>query len=255
MKNRLKILNIWVDLVTRGEAVDIVHSFLNGGSRPHSIFASNPEKNFSVSKDSDLLEAYKNADLLLPDGIGVVAAANLLYNANLKRNPGSEFIFDICKLAEEEGYKVYCYGSKEEDNKKAVEALKNRYPKLNIAGRSNGYVKDDDMFELIERINRSNAEILFLAMGSPKQEKWFATYKDSLTHVRVVQGIGGTLDTIAGNVKRAPEFWLTHNIEWLYRLLSEPKRIRRQKVLPVFALLVLIEWLKMKLGFSHKPIQ
>jgi N-acetylglucosaminyldiphosphoundecaprenol N-acetyl-beta-D-mannosaminyltransferase len=122
---------------------------------------------------------------------------------------------------------------------------------LKISGRANGYVKDDEMGGLIERINASGAAVLFVALGSPKQEKWFARHKGQLTHVRVVQGIGGTLDTIGGNVKRAPEFWCRHNLEWLYRLLSEPKRIARQRVLPIFAWLVLVEWVKKTVHPSH----
>jgi N-acetylglucosaminyldiphosphoundecaprenol N-acetyl-beta-D-mannosaminyltransferase len=86
---------------------------------------------------------------------------------------------------------------------------------------------------------------LFLALGSPKQEKWFATYKHLLKHVKVCQGIGGTLDTIAGKVKRAPEIWCKYSIEWLYRLISEPRRIKRQKVLPVFAMMVLVAKVKL----------
>jgi N-acetylglucosaminyldiphosphoundecaprenol N-acetyl-beta-D-mannosaminyltransferase len=93
---------------------------------------------------------------------------------------------------------------------------------------------------LVDRINESKADILFLALGSPRQEKWFAKHKDSLTYVRVCQGIGGTLDTIGGTVKRAPAAWCNLGLEWLYRLLSEPSRIKRQKVLPIFALKVIL---------------
>jgi N-acetylglucosaminyldiphosphoundecaprenol N-acetyl-beta-D-mannosaminyltransferase len=117
--------------------------------------------------------------------------------------------------------------------------LQERYPGLVIAGRANGYLGLDDMPELLRRINDSKAEILVIALGSPKQEKWFATYKDCLKHVRVAQGIGGTLDTIVGTVQRAPKIWRDYHAEWLYRLLKEPKRIKRQKVLPIFLLKVL----------------
>jgi N-acetylglucosaminyldiphosphoundecaprenol N-acetyl-beta-D-mannosaminyltransferase len=136
-----------------------------------------------------------------------------------------------------------------------VDIIQKRFPILRIAGRANGYVSDTHIQALVGHIKESKADILFLALGSPKQEKWFANYKDRLTHVRVVQGIGGTLDTIGGTVKRAPEFWCRHNMEWLYRLISEPKRIARQRVLPLFAWLVLIEWLKKKLGISRSPTQ
>ncbi|MDP3013667.1 MAG: WecB/TagA/CpsF family glycosyltransferase [Candidatus Subteraquimicrobiales bacterium] len=251
MNNRLSILNIWVDPVNKEEAIDKVKSFLKWADRPHSIFASNPEKNFSVPKDPLLYETFKKADLLLPDGIGMVLAARILYGARLTRVPGSEFIFDICELAAEEGHRVFIYGAKEEVNRAATETLKSRYAGLEIAGRSSGYVKEEEMPDLINRINKSEAEILFLALGSPKQEKWLAKYKDRLETVRVCQGIGGTLDVIAGKVKRAPDIWLKLGIEWLYRLLAEPRRIKRQWVLPLFAAEVLLA--KLRMIFSSEP--
>ena len=252
MKKRLNILNIWVDPVDKTEALDRVKSFLENDKRPHSVFAANPEKNFSVPRNPLLYEAYREADLLLPDGIGIVAAARILYGARLTRVPGSEFIADICNLAIREEFGVFLYGASEKVNKASVEKLKNRYPSLQIVGRSNGYVKEEEMDGLIEKINASKAEILFLALGSPKQEIWFATYKDHLKHVRVCQCIGGTLDTIAGNVKRAPEFWQRLSLEWFYTLISDPKRIRRQKVLPFFAAMVLLAKLRNRqIGRAH----
>lgn len=245
MNKRLKILNIWVDQLDRKEAIHRVKAFLETGTRSHAIMASNPEKNFSVPKDAILYDTFKNADLLLPDGIGVVLAARMLYGAYMERIPGSEFIFDICKIAADGNYSVFIYGATENVNKKAVEELINRYPDLKIVGRANGYVKESEMLDLIDRINASKAEILFLALGSPKQEKWYATHKSRLHHVRVVQGIGGTLDTIAGTVKRAPKVWCELKLEWLYRLIMEPKRIKRQKVLPVFVGIVLITKFKL----------
>jgi len=122
--------------------------------------------------------------------------------------------------------------------------LKERHGGLNIVGRSHGYVSEQDMAALVEKINASGAEILFLALGSPKQEKWLAAHKDALNTVKVCQGIGGTLDTIAGKVKRAPKIWCRCSAEWLYRLLSEPSRIKRQKVLPVFAMMVVLAKLR-----------
>jgi len=244
----LKILNIWVDPVDRREAISRVKEFLDTGARPHAIFAANPEKNFSVPKDALLYDTYKNADLLLPDGIGVVLAARILYGVHLERVPGVEFFFDICNIAAIGGYKVFIYGAKEAVNREATDELKKQFPGLKIAGRANGYVKDPEMPDLVEKINATGAEILFLALGSPMQEKWYAGYKSQLHQVRVVQGVGGTLDTIAGNVKRAPEIWHKFSAEWLYRLVTQPQRISRQKVLPVFAAMVLRAKLKMMMG-------
>ena len=243
LRERLNIINMWVDPVNRNEAITRVEGFLRKGERPHTVFAANPEKNFSVPKDPALYETFKNADLLLPDGIGIVWAARILFGVRLERIPGSEFIFDICKLAANNGNSIFIYGAKEETNRAAVNRLKKQFHNLKVAGRCNGYISEAEMPALVNHINKTRAEILFLALGSPKQENWFAKYHRELKYVKVCQCIGGTLDTIAGNVKRAPEIWQKFSIEWLYRLITQPSRIKRQKVLPFFV----FEVLKMKL--------
>lgn len=248
MKNRLEILDIWVDPVNMDDALTRVESFVQHGDRPHVIFASNPEKNFSFPKVPFLHESFRNADLLIPDGIGVVKAAQILHGVKLSRVPGVELMHNICELAANRRYRVFVYGAKEEVSSEACDKLQLLYPGLQIVGRANGYVKAEDMPQLIDQINGSQAEILFLALGSPTQEKWLAENKDRLQTVRVCQGIGGTLDTITGNVKRAPEFWCNYNLEWFYRLVSEPSRIKRQKVLPIFAARVIAAKLKTVLG-------
>lgn len=249
---RLKILNVSVDPVDMEQALQRVDSFVREGDRPHAVFAVNPEKNFSVPKDAALYSIFQSADLLIPDGIGVVMAARLLYRARLQRVPGVELMANICRLSADKGYRVFIYGAKEEVSHSAAETLLVRYPALQIVGRANGYVTEEQMPSLINAINSSGAEILFIALGSPRQEKWFATHRDSLQHVRVCQGIGGTLDTLAGTVKRAPAVWCRYNLEWLYRLLAEPSRIGRQKVLPLFAALIVRE--KFKMFFAWKNV-
>lgn len=238
-ENRLSILNVWVDPVDMTGALERVERFIEEGDRPHSLFAVNPEKNFSVPRDPQLHRMFRDADLLIPDGIGVVLAARILYRVRMSRVPGVEMMEEICRLSAQKGYKVFIYGAKEEVSARSVEILQKRYPSLEIAGRANGYVSAEEMPTLIEQINASGAQVLFLALGSPRQENWYAKYADRLQTVRVCQGIGGTLDTIAGTVKRAPRIWCRYNLEWLYRLLAEPQRIARQKVLPVFAYRVL----------------
>jgi len=238
-KKRLKILNIWVDAIDRKQALDLVQNFIEHGDRPHVVFASNPEKNFSVPRNPALYDAFKNADLLLPDGIGMVKAAEIIYGVHIKRIPGVEFMGEICSLSAANGYRVFVYGAKEEVNREAVEVLQKKYPGINIVGRANGYLGEEEMPGLVDEINRSRAQVLFLALGSPKQELWFVRYRDRLETVRVCQGIGGSLDAVTGRVKRAPDFWCRIGLEWFYRLACEPKRIKRQKVLPLFAMQVL----------------
>ncbi|CAB5151633.1 N-acetylmannosaminyltransferase (EC [Olavius algarvensis associated proteobacterium Delta 3] len=244
---RLSILNIWVDDVNRCQARSRVQWMLECSDRAQVIFASNPEKNFSLPKYKDLYHLYQNADLLLPDGIGMVLAARLIHGRHLERVPGVEFFFDICKLAVETNRSIFIYGSREEVNERASRVLSKKIQGLDIAGRSNGYVKENEMEGLVNNINQSGAQILFIALGSPKQERWYATYRSRLKHVRVCQCIGGTLDTLAGNVKRAPDIWCRMNLEWLYRLIKEPKRIKRQRVLPIFAFMVLLEAIRYRI--------
>lgn len=237
--SRLPILDIWVDPVTMDQALDITSAFVEHGDRVHTVFAANPEKNASVPKNDLLYSMFRNADLIIPDGIGMVLAARILYGRRLQRVPGCELMQNMCALAARKGYRIFIYGAKEEVNQKAVETLRQRHRDLLIVGRSNGYVPEEHMDDLIEEINDSGAQILFVALGSPAQEKWISTHGSGLKHVRVCQGIGGTLDVIAGAVRRAPEIYCRMGLEWLFRLFENPTRITRQKVLPVFAWQVL----------------
>ncbi len=244
MSERLDIADIWVDPLTMDQALERVTAFVEKGKHPHAIFAANPEKNFSVPKDPMLYGIFRDAEMIIPDGIGVVLAARLLYGAKISRVPGVELMEQICRLSSEKGFRVFLYGAREEVNRKAEQVLKERYPGLIVAGRSSGFVTDEEMPELIQTINESRADILFIGLGSPRQEKWYATYRDQLATVRVCQGIGGTLDAVTGNVKRAPKLWCRLNAEWLYRLLKEPSRMKRQKVLPLFAGRVIVSKLR-----------
>jgi N-acetylglucosaminyldiphosphoundecaprenol N-acetyl-beta-D-mannosaminyltransferase len=248
LKARLNILDIWVDPVDRYEAINRVEEFIRKGTRPHAVFAANPEKNFSVPKDPTLYEAFKNADLLLPDGVGIVWAARILCGARLERIPGAEFIFDICRIAAKNGSGIFIFGATEDSNKAAVDRLKRQFQDLKVVGRCNGYLSKAEMPALINCINESRAEVLFLGLGSPKQENWFAEYRRELKYIKVCQCIGGSLDTIAGKVKRAPEIWQKFSLEWLYRLITQPGRIRRQKILPLFAFAVFRMKLRYLLG-------
>lgn len=237
---RYPVLNIWVDAVDMRAALDLVADFVEKGERVHTVFASNPEKNFSVPKDRLLYEIFREADMLIPDGIGMVFAARILHKAKISRVPGCELMQKTCAMAAKKGYSVYLYGAREDVSARAAEILAERYPGIRIAGRSNGYVREEDMDGLVEDINASGARILFVALGSPRQEKWVSSFGGKLKNVRVCQGIGGTLDVIAGNVKRAPDMFCKTGIEWLYRLFAEPRRLKRQWVLPVFALRVVL---------------
>ena len=238
MIKRYPILNIWVDAVDMCQVLEKVNEYVKGENRLHTIFASNPEKNFSVPKDLILYETFKSADLLIPDGIGIVYAARALYGIRLHRITGISVMYEICKVSAERGYRIFIYGAAENVNKAAAEKLEKLFPGIQIVGRANGYLPEAEMDDLVKRVNESGAQILFLALGSPKQEWWFSRYRDRLTNVRVCQGIGGTLDVLAGKTKRAPLVFRRLGLEWLHRLVVEPTRLKRQSVYPVFAILI-----------------
>jgi len=241
---RYPILNIGVDSVDMDQALAQIQGFIEKDDRAYTVFAANPEKNFSVTSNLVLHKSYQEADLLIPDGIGIVLAARTLHGTQLKRVPGCELMEKICSMAVEKGVGIFIYGAREEVNQRAVRVLRQRYPGIDIVDHVNGYWPDEKMDELINRINISRAQILFLALGSPKQEEWLAENKKKLSHVRVCQGIGGTLDVLSGNVKRAPAVFCNAGLEWFYRLMVEPKRIKRQIVLPLFVIKVLLAKIK-----------
>lgn len=244
---RIELLGVPVDCVTMAQAVDFVEDRVASGSECAAVVAVNPEKIMRARVDPALLENLRRAALLIPDGIGAVWGARLLADAEIGRVPGAELMPAICARAATKGFSVFLFGAQEEVNAKAAEVLPVRYPGLRIAGRRNGYVDADSMPSVVDEINRSGADVLFIALGSPKQEEWIDRYIGSL-RVKAVQGVGGTFDVLAGRVQRAPALFRRLNLEWFYRLLREPKRLWRQRVLLFFALAIIAERLKPKTG-------
>jgi N-acetylglucosaminyldiphosphoundecaprenol N-acetyl-beta-D-mannosaminyltransferase len=203
-----------------------------------TIFAINPEKVMKARHDPWLLDQIRGATLLIPDGIGVVWAGRMLGRAALERVPGADLMIAICERAAQKGYKVFLYGAAPETNALARTALEQRFPGIRIVGNRHGYVDQAEMPTLVDDINASGAQILFVALGSPRQELWMAHHLSDLK-VKVCQGVGGTFDVIAGTVRRAPASWRATNLEWAYRLLKDPRRLPRQSALPRFAWRVL----------------
>lgn len=236
---RYHVLDTPIDSVNMRMALDFVKEAVQTRTTPGFILAVNPEKVFVLRNDKFLQTFFEQASLLIPDGIGMVKALKILHGKKISRVPGADLMQKICQEAPQNGYRIFIYGAKEEVNRKACEVLTERYPGIRIIGRQNGFIKDEEMNTLIEKINSSQANILFIAMGSPRQEKWMSTYAGKLTTVRICQGIGGTLDTIAGTVKRAPVFWQDLGLEWFYRLLCQPSRFKRQLRCLKFAVMVI----------------
>jgi N-acetylglucosaminyldiphosphoundecaprenol N-acetyl-beta-D-mannosaminyltransferase len=226
---RYRVLNTPVDAVSMDGALDFIDEYLADPLLPVGfILAVNPEKVF-VLRQSDFLKCFfEEATLLICDGIGMVKALRLLHQVKISRVPGADLMQNLCARSAQRGYKIFVYGASEEVNRGACDELRQRYPGINIVGRANGFVPQEQMPDLVRQINESEAQLLFVAMGSPRQEQWMADHASELTTVKLCQGIGGTLDTIVGTVKRAPVIWQKMGLEWFYRLLCQPTRIGRQ---------------------------
>jgi N-acetylglucosaminyldiphosphoundecaprenol N-acetyl-beta-D-mannosaminyltransferase len=207
-------------------------------ARQCAIFAVNPEKIMAAQADASLCAALNAAEYLIPDGIGAVIAARLRGATIGERVPGSELMPRLCQLAQQRGYRVFLFGAREATNAAAARRLVELYPGLQIAGRHHGYVDAAGQGALVTAINAVAPHFLFVALGSPKQERWIAHNRDRL-RVNVIQGVGGTFDVVAGAVRRAPPLWIRLHLEWLYRLLAQPSRLKRQAPLLRFAWLVL----------------
>jgi N-acetylglucosaminyldiphosphoundecaprenol N-acetyl-beta-D-mannosaminyltransferase len=200
---------------------------------PSTIVAVNPEKLMKARQDPWLLKQIRSSALLIPDGIGVVWAARQLEGEFIERVPGADLMVEICRRAAEKGYRIFLYGASPETNALACAELARRFPGIAIVGSRDGYVTQTGMPALISEINSSGAQILFVALGSPRQELWMANHLSALK-VNACQGVGGTFDVIAGTVPRAPASWRAMNLEWAYRLVMDWSRLARYATLPPF---------------------
>ena len=203
------------------------------------VVAINPEKLMKAKEDQSLKDLLNRAEFQIPDGIGVILASKLNKGNIKSRVTGIDMMDRIVREAARTRKSIFLYGAKPGVAEQAAEALQFIYPSLIVAGTQDGYEKDNEVVK--NKINEAKPDILFVAMGSPRQEEWIEANRDQL-HPSLYQGVGGSFDVLAGNIKRAPEFFQKTGLEWFYRLAKEPSRIQRQMVLPKF----LLETLKSK---------
>ena len=236
---RVEVLGVPVDVVGTAGAVAFADDAVQNGLRGSCVLSVNPEIVVTLAKDPSLRSFFRGGALLIPDGIGVVWAVRFLRRTGMVRVAGADQSASALRAGCAEGLSHLPSRRARGGQRRAAQQLQCTYPGLRIAGALNGYLSPEEMRGAVDEINASGAKILFVALGTPAQERWIAEHLPRLD-VSVIQTVGGTLDTIAGRVKRAPRAWQKMNIEWLYRLLRDPRRIRRQSALPVFAWRVLM---------------
>lgn len=227
---RVDVLGIGFDNVTMEEAVAKGVRLLHEKGT-HYVVTPNPEIVEICRESVPAREAVNGADLVLPDGIGVIKGAAMLGTPLKEKTPGIEFAAHLMGKMAQEGLSLYLLGAKPGIAEKAAENLKSEYPGLKIAGTHDGYFRDNQ--PVVQAIADSHADCVFVCLGAPKQELWMHQY-GTASGAHLLCGLGGSLDIFAGTVERAPEFWSKHGLEWLYRLCKEPKRIGRMMKLPLF---------------------
>lgn len=229
---RVDILGVGFDNVTMSEALARGEQMLCS-DHAHYVVTPNPEIVEACRESAAAKAAVNGADLVLPDGIGVIYGAKMLKTPLKERVPGIEFGTGMIEKCARLGKRVYLLGVKPGIAEQAAENLCRRFPGLIIAGTHDGYFKEDA--PVAQAIRETGADMALVCLGAPKQELFMAQYGEA-TGAKLLMGLGGSLDIFAGVAQRAPEFYCKHNLEWLYRLIKNPSRFGRMLKLPLFLL-------------------
>lgn len=226
---KINVLGVRFDNVTPEEAVARGAELM---ARPgfHYVVTPNPEFVLAAEKDAEFRAVLNGADLVIPDGIGVVYSAKLLGTPLKSRVPGIEFSAGMLAHMDKVGGRVFLLGAKPGVAELAAANIAKDYPNLIICGTHDGYFKEDE--PVVQAVKAAQADLLFVCLGAPRQEKLMAKYGPDMG-VKLAMGLGGSLDVYAGVVERAPQSWQKLNLEWAYRLMKEPKRIGRMAKLPL----------------------
>lgn len=239
MENKVRIFGVDIDNLSLEEIAEKTKSLVQTSNKScNLIVAPNVEFIMKAQKDQKFFDILKSAKLATPDSIGVTIAGKKQGKPFKERIPGQSYLRKIFEVGEKEGWTFYLLGGEGDVPKKAKEHLETLFPKAKIVGYHEGFFKEDSEEKVIEEINSLKPNVLFVAMGAPRQEKWIYDNKENLK-VDIAAGQGGTFDYEAGTVKRAPVWMQKCGIEWLWRLAIEPTRIKRMIVLPVFLFKVL----------------
>lgn len=217
------ILGVKIDSLTFKEAIEKIDSLMVAG-KPSQVVTVNPEMVMAAQKDEEFRRIINAADLVVPDGKGIMLACQFLGKPLRERITGVDLTWAMAKLAEDRGYSVFFLGGKEEIAKQTARRIKKLHPRLNIAGFFAG--RPDDA-RIIAMIKRAKPDILFVAFGARKQEKFIYDLKKQGIKVSVSIGVGGTFDYIAGVYPYAPDWMRKVGLEWLYRLFTQPWRWNR----------------------------
>jgi len=237
---KIDVMGLQFDNVTMDEALERAKQIL-AGDRAAYVVTPNAEIAYEAMHNEDLRQLVNDADLVLPDGAGVVLASKILKTPLKQKVAGVDFADNLLGVLAQTGGSVYLLGSKPGIAELAAEKMLAKHPGLTIAGMADGYFKEEG--PVVEKINAVKPDVLFVCLGAPKQERFMYDHRAEL-NVRFMIGLGGSLDGFAGTVRRAPQWMIRLQLEWLYRLIKEPHRFGRMLRLPKFVLAIVARRVK-----------
>jgi len=250
-KNRVELLGCPVDNLSMKEALSEIDSYIRSRA-PHQHVAINVRKVVGSYFSAELRNVVRQCDLALADGQPIVWATRMLGKSLKGRVTGIDLMQSLLERAAACGYRVFLLGARQEVLEKVVRHYQRDYPALQIVGYRDGYWLPAQDMQVVEKIHKSQPDILIVAMGSPKKEFFVSKYRD---HMRVpfAMGVGGSFDVIAGAVTRAPSYWQRAGFEWFWRFLHEPFRLGRRYLVDafIFGFLLAREYCRYRLARVH----
>jgi N-acetylglucosaminyldiphosphoundecaprenol N-acetyl-beta-D-mannosaminyltransferase len=218
------------------EALDRIEAFVRQGG-PHHVVTADASMLVMAQEDMALRRIVESADLVTPDSVGVLWASRRCGGALPERVSGVEIVERLCARSGASGFSLYFLGAAPGVAEQAAARMRSHYPGARIVGTRDGYFVPEESGTVVEDIRRSGADIVCVAFGIPKQEKWIAANREALG-VSVLIGVGGTLDVLSGNTRRAPVWMRRLHLEWLWRVIRNPRKIGKVMLLPRFVLMV-----------------
>ena len=236
---KTELFGIPFDNVSLTEAAELALSYIESGKQALAV-TPNAEIMQASLDDDEVKKALLSAEIVLPDGEGVVWASKKLGCPLKQKVAGVEFGIECARICAEKGYSLFLLGGREGVAKEAAKNLCLLFPSLHIVGAESGYFNKDgeENSLIIDRINQSGADVLYVCLGAPAQEKWVYSNRESILSPRLIACLGGSLDIYAGTAKRAPKLFIRLRLEWLYRLIRQPSRAKRMTNLPRFMISV-----------------
>lgn len=221
--NRITILNTLIDVLTMKETVDLVEQYVNTKTPLH-LMGVNADKINEINSNERMKQIVNSCGVINADGASVIMASKYLNKPLPERVAGIDLMQELVALSAKKGYSIYLLGAKQEVVVKTAEVLKGKYCELNIVGIHNGYFKESEWAQIYDEINKVDPDFIFVGITSPIKE-YLIEFLQSMGSKSVFMGVGGSFDVISGNIPRAPLWMQKYNLEWLFRVIQEPKRL------------------------------